>query len=114
MSGMARRVRRRGAPGFGGAGSSELDRKLVDLVRRMAGALVDAHHRLARRPGGEAEHLPRLGIEPRPLEMDALVPLDLEVALVCFLELVGGHPEEAGMHIHERRHANLPWDLATA
>jgi hypothetical protein len=46
--------------------------------------------------------------------MDALVPLDLEVALMRLLELMRGHAEEAGMHVHERRHENLSWDLAIA
>ena len=68
--------------------SSDLDRELVDLRGRVAGPLVDPHDRLARRPGREAEDLARLRVEPRPLEMDALVLLDREVALVRLLELL--------------------------
>src|SRR6266540_3789880 len=71
----------------------------------MAGALVNAHHGLPGRPGRQAEDLAHLRIEPGPGEMDALVGLDREVALVRFPELLSRHPDEATVNIHERRHA---------
>src|SRR3974390_2202615 len=75
--------------------TSHLHRQRVDLVRRVAGALVDAKHRVARRPGREAEDLARDGVEPRPLEVHALVTLDREVAFVGLLELLRRHADEA-------------------
>src|SRR5512142_2578987 len=88
--------------------TSHLDRELVDLGRRMTGPLVDAHDGLPARPGGQAEDLPRLGVEPRALEMDAFVALDREVALVRFLELLGRHPDEPVVDVHELRHLVPP------
>src|SRR4026209_1633561 len=62
--------------------TSHLERNFVDIRRRMACALVDAHPGLLRRTGHEAEHLPRNRVEPRLLVMDALLGLDREVATV--------------------------------
>ena len=50
----------------------------------MTGPLVDPHDGSSRRPGGEAEHLACLGIEPGTLEVHAFVGLDREVAPVRF------------------------------
>src|SRR5258705_6263994 len=35
--------------------------------------------------------------------MDAFVGLDREIALVRFLELLGGHPDDPGLDVDERR-----------
>jgi hypothetical protein len=74
----------------------------------MTGPLVNSHHGFLRWATGEAKDLPRVWIEPGPLEMDILVTLDVEVALVGLCELLLGDPEEAGMDIHEFRHALPP------
>jgi len=65
----------------------------------MARPLVDTYDGFARRPAGKAEHLAPLGIEPRTLEMHALVRLDRQVALVGLLQLLGGDAEEARVDI---------------
>ena len=56
------------------------------------------------RPGGQAEHLARLGVEPRALEVHALLGLDREVALVRLLQLLGRHADEPRMDVHELGH----------
>ena len=58
----------------------------------MAGTLVDAHHRLLRGSGCQAEDAPHLRIEPRPLEVHALIRLDREVAAVRLIELLAVTP----------------------
>ena len=68
--------------------SRDLDRDLVHLRRRMAGVLVDAHDRLLRRTGREAEDLAGLRVEPGVLVVDALLGLDVEVALVGLGQLL--------------------------
>src|SRR5512140_835858 len=77
----------------------DLDGELVDLRRGMARALVDAKHRVPRRPGCEAEHLAQLRVEPGALEVDALVALDREIALVGLLELLGCDADEPAVHV---------------
>ena len=52
--------------------SGDVDGQLVDLGRRVAGLLVDPQDRLLRRPGGQAEHLALLRVEPGALEVHAL------------------------------------------
>jgi hypothetical protein len=79
----------------------------------VAGALVDAHDRLLARPGRQAEHLAGLGVQPGALEVHALLALDGEVRLVCFLQLLGGDPDEAGVHVHECGHCLLPFVVMT-
>jgi hypothetical protein len=69
--------------------SGNLDGEFVDLGGRMAGSVVDAHHGLLGRAARQAEHLPRLWIEPGALEVDALVLLDRQVALVRLPGAVG-------------------------
>src|SRR5262245_15373814 len=73
----------------------------------MACALVDAHDGFLRRPGGKAEDLAGIGVEPRLREMHALAGLDREIPVVGLLELLCRHPEEAGVDIHELRHCIL-------
>ena len=69
--------------------SRHLGGDLVDLGRRVPGALVDAHDGLARRPGRQAEDLARLAVQPGVLVVHALFVLDLEVALVRLGQLLG-------------------------
>ena len=73
----------------------------------MTGALVDAHDGFLRRTGRQAEDLAGLRIEPGVLEVDALVVLDGQVALVRFAELLRGHAEEAIVDIHELGHRRI-------
>src|SRR5262245_32905353 len=101
--------RNRVARGRDGVMSGHLDRELVDLRGRMARALVDAHDALAARAGRQAEDLAGLGVEPRPLEVDALVALDREIPLVGFLELGGRDADETAVNVHELRHGIPPW-----
>src|SRR5512141_434694 len=82
---------------------SHLDRNFVDLGRRVAGALVDAHDGLLRRPGREAEDLACHRVEPRPLVVHVLLALDREIAAVRLGELLCSHAEEAVVNVHERR-----------
>jgi hypothetical protein len=39
--------------------------------------------------------------------MDAILAFGVEVALVRFRQLLGGHPEEPVMDVHEFRHIDL-------
>src|SRR6478752_1272897 len=74
----------------------------------MTGPLVDPHDRFLARPGREAEDLAGLRIEPRPLVVDALLALELQVALVRLEQLLPGDPDEPVVDVHECRHgANL-------
>lgn len=70
----------------------------------MPGALVDPHHGFLGRPCREAEDLARLGVEPRTLEVDALVLLDREVAVVRLAKLLAGDADEPAVHVHELGH----------
>src|SRR5689334_23067561 len=70
--------------------TSHLEGNFVDVWSRVAGALVDAHDRLARRARDEAEHLPCLRVQPRLLVMDTLLALDREIATMGFGELLLG------------------------
>src|SRR3990172_8190073 len=70
----------------------------------MAGPLVDPHDRFLRWARGQAEDLAGLRIQPRPLEVDAFLGLDLEVAAMGLLELHRGDAHETGVDIHELRH----------
>src|SRR5436853_1537032 len=83
---------------------SDLDRHLVDLVGRMSGTLVHPHHSFTARARDEAERLPRLGVKPCLLVVDALLALDRQVGLVSLLEILGGCPDEPFVHVHEGRH----------
>src|SRR6185369_17772416 len=60
--------------------TSHLVRNFVDVWGRVAGSFVNPHHGLTCRPGHEAEDLSCIGIQPRPLVVDALLALDREVA----------------------------------
>src|SRR4029079_15579340 len=103
-----RMPRIREARGRDGVISLDLDRELVDLPRGMARALVDSHDALAAGAAREAEDLAGLGVEPGSFEVDALVSLDRQVALVRLLELRGGDAHEAAVDIHECRHGPSP------
>lgn len=70
----------------------DFDWQLVDLVGGVAGLVVDPQHRLFGRPGGQAEHLARLRVEPCALEVHALGRLDRQVPLVCLAELASVTP----------------------
>src|SRR5262245_32968418 len=85
---------------------SDLDCELVDLLGRMASAPMDAHDRGTRWARGEAEDLAAHRVEPGMLEVDALVGLDREVALVRLPQLMTRHPDEAGVDVHEPGHSN--------
>src|SRR5215213_3523449 len=76
-------------------------------------ALVNAQDCLLGGTGRKAEDLARLGIEPRALEVDALVPLNREVAVVRLPELVSGHAEEPCVDVHELAHRPSPLVIAT-
>lgn len=65
---------------------------------------MDAHHGLARRPGGETEDLARYRVQPRAFEVNALLLLDREVALVGLAQLLRRDSDEPAMDIHKRRH----------
>ena len=58
-------------------------------------------------PVARQKTLPASGIEPGVLVMDAVLALGIEVALVRFRQLLGGHTEEPVMDIHELRHIDL-------
>ena len=58
-------------------------------------------------PLARQKTLPETRVEPRTLEVDALVRLDREVALVGLLQLLGGDAEEARVDVHEGRHNPL-------
>ena len=66
----------------------------------MARPLVDAHDGFAGRPGRQAEHLARLRVQPGVLEMDALVPFDVEVPLVGLRELFVPSDFPVYLHFH--------------
>lgn len=66
----------------GDAWRSDDERNLVDLVRRVTGARVDAHHRLAVRRLRQTEHHARGRVGPCRVERDALLVLDGEVGIV--------------------------------
>src|SRR4051794_13613896 len=77
---------RRGGPGWVPR-ALQLDVELVHLGGGVPGTLVYTHDGLLARPGREAEHLAAHGVEPRPVEAHALLPLELEVQVVGRLEL---------------------------
>src|SRR5262245_51260427 len=81
--------------------TSHLDWNFVHVGGRVAGAFVDAHDGLTRGPRHEAEDLARLGIQPRPLVVDALLALDREIATMGLGELLLAYPEEPGVDVHE-------------
>ena len=87
--------------------SDHLDGDFVDLGGRVSRSLVDPHDTLAARPCRKAENLARDGVEPRPLEVDAFVLLDREVALVRFAKLLCRDTDEPVVDIHEPGHVNL-------
>lgn len=57
-------------------------------------------------PVARQNTLPGLGVEPRSLEMHALVLLDCEVTLMRLGELWCGDPEEPRMNVHKLHDAN--------
>src|SRR6478609_11795978 len=87
----------------GSAGSGG-DRDLVDLVRRVTGALVDAPHGVGARSLGQAEHMAARGVGPGVLEHDALVVLDVEVGLVGLHQCFRCHTRHVGVNVHELWH----------
>src|SRR5512135_2611636 len=88
---------------------SHLDRDFVDLGRRVAGALVDAHDGFPRGTGREAEDLARHRVEPRPLVVHGLIAFEREIAAMGLGQLLRGHAEEAVVDVHERRHRCPPY-----
>src|SRR5262245_21544100 len=105
-------LRSRDGRGRAGVMSGHLDGELVDLRRGVTCALVDSHDALAAWARRETEDLAGLRVEPGPLEVNALVALDRQIALVGFLELCGRDADEAAVNIHERRHGIPPSLLA--
>jgi uncharacterized protein (TIGR03083 family) len=62
------------------------------IVADVPGLFVHAPHRLLRRPGRQAEHHARLGVQPGALEVHALGGLDVQVTPVRLAQLILGHP----------------------
>src|SRR5438552_8176720 len=74
----------------------------------VARALVDALHGLGVRSLREAEHLPRLRVRPRVLEVHALVVLDVEIRLVRLRQRLLRDAHHALVDVHIFRHGLPP------
>src|SRR5690606_30595973 len=87
---------------------SDEQRYGVDLVGRMAGALVDAQDRVRRGRLRQAVDHSVLGVGPGVLEGDPLLVLDRDVGAVGLFELLAGDAHHAAVHVYELRHHYLP------
>jgi hypothetical protein len=81
-----------------------LDRYGVDLGGRMSCPLMDPLYRLGTRSFGDAPHHAGLRVAPRPLEVDTLLVLDVEVSLVGLLKRFGRDAMHPVMNVHKFRH----------
>jgi hypothetical protein len=55
----------------------------------------------------DAPHHSRVRVAPGTLEVDALIPLDIQVGLVCRLKGLWCHTMHTVMDVHELRHIAL-------